>query len=351
MNRVNIAAAAAALLILGCAGEETESLPRKVVGTITVDPAPITQEVYRSARLEGVEEAIIIPAVGGRIEEVLVMEGDSVREGDPLVRLVTDRQISAGTSAAVAGINAARANNENAARNAERVRVLYEAGAVSEAELEGAQAMAEAAAAQLVQAQAGYRQAASLADNSYVNSPFTGVVGRVWAREGNMAGGSPLLSVSNSSTVIAEVLLPEKYLGEVEPGDPARAEVLTGDRINYPGVVTAASQSVDAVSGMVAVRVSFDNEGRLHSGQSARIAIGVRTSTDALSVPETALIREVDGYSLAVEKNGTVSIARVETGIRNMGFVEITSGLEPGDRVIVSGQHLVADGEEVEVLE
>lgn len=339
-------------LVTGCGDTVHAVEPVKIVRVLEVNPAPITQEVYRAARLEGVEEALIIPAVGGRIEEVLVLEGDTVEAGEPLVRLVTDHQVSAGTTAAIAGINAARANAENTQRNYERLQTLYDAGAVSEAQIEDAKTARESANAQLVQAQAGYRQALSTADNSYINSPFAGTVGRVWAREGNMAGGSPLLSISNSTSIVAEILLPEEHIRDLHVGLPARVELINENRDNYPGIVTAAARAVDPISGMVAVEVAFaNNEGLLFPGQSGRVAIGISTSENALSVPAVCLIGSTSGYQLALEKDGVVSIINVETGIRNMGYVEITSGLSQGDNVIFSGQQLVADGEYVEVKE
>ena len=353
MNRKSMVIGSMLLFaIAGCAGEETADSALRVVRVMEVTPEPITEEVYRSARLEGSEEAIIVPAAGGRIEQVLVSEGDSVLPGDPLVYLVTDRQVSAGTSAAVAGINAARANSENASRTLDRIQVLFEAGAVSESQLDGARALADAASAQLVSAQAGYSQAVSMAENCYINSPFAGVVGRVWAREGNMAGGGPLLSISNASSIRASVLLPEKYLGLVAAGQPARVELITGDRPNYPGVVTSASQSVDPISGMVAVEVNFPNpDGLIYPGQSGRVAIGVAVSQSALSVPEIALRRSSSGFTVAIESDGVVSIVPVETGIRSMGMVEVVSGLSSGDRVLIAGQYLVTPGERVEVQE
>ena len=121
---------------------------------------------------------------------MLVRKGARVNTGDPLVRLITDEQISAGTTSAVAGVNSARANTENADRTRTRLTFLYTAGAVSEQQLDGATAMSQVVNAQLVQSQAMYHQATSVADNSYITAPFSGTIGRTWAREGNMAGGA-----------------------------------------------------------------------------------------------------------------------------------------------------------------
>ncbi len=339
--------------LTGCNDEDVSVEEIAVVKVMEVTPMPITQEVYAVSRLEGEEDAIIVPAVGGRIEEVLVHEGDSVTAGEALVRLATDQQISAGTTAAVAGINAARANAENAERTYTRLTSLYEAGAISEQQLDGASALSQAAGAQLVQAQALYNQASSIADNSYINAPFSGTIGRIWAREGNMAGsGMPLLSIANGSSILARALLPERYINSLHADLPARAALTTDDQTNFPGTVIAAAKSVDPISGMVAVEARFPNtEQTLMPGMSARIAIGIQTTEDALSVPEIALRHTSSGNELALCKDGIAEVVQVNTGITSMGMVEITEGLNPGDLVIIQGQQSVTNGQSVEIWE
>ncbi len=102
----------------------------------------------------------------------------------------TDQQAGAGSSAALAALSAARANHENARANYDRLTALYEAGAVSVQDLDAVRTGLEAAGAQLAQAQAGYTQARALRDNAWIAAPFSGRVGRVWARAGNSASGA-----------------------------------------------------------------------------------------------------------------------------------------------------------------
>ena len=353
MKRIITTAAATLLVLAGCGGTQEPSPEVAVVRVMEVTPSPITQEVYAVARLEGEEDAIIVSAVGGRIEEVVVHQGDSVSEGDALVRLATDQQISANTTVAVAGINAARASADNAERTLTRLTSLYEAGAVSEQQLDGATAQSQAAQAQLVQAHALYSQAISVADNSFINAPFAGTIGRIWAREGNMAGsGSPLLSIANGSSIVARVLLPERYINQLRADLPARAALTSGDHTNFPGVVIAAARSVDPVSGMVSVEARFPNtEQALMPGMSARIAIGIETTEGALSVPEIALRHASTGNELALYKDGIAEIIPVSTGITSMGMVEITEGLSSGDLVIIQGQNGLNQGQAVTIRE
>jgi membrane fusion protein, multidrug efflux system len=339
------------VLIASACGKAGTQAARAVPVTVTIVQAgQITEEVYAPSRLEGAEEALIYPALGGRVLEVLVSEGDSVTSGDRLVRLATDTQISAGASAAQAGVAAARANETNASRTLERLQSLFEAGGVSQQELDGATAMYETARAGLQQAYAGAMQAGSVADNSFITAPFDGRVGRIWAREGNAVGGGPVISISNSSGLVARVLLPERYLPLLTPGLPAYVSITAYDGESFPGLVTAASRSVDPVSGLVPVEISFDNaEGRISPGMTGRVAVAVDTHEGALALPEIAFRRTAEGLDLVVARSGIARVVPVTAGISSRGMVEVTSGLSAGDSVIVEGQFRIADGDSVSI--
>ena len=158
---------AGTFLFLGCGPSRTEEEDPPVrVSVEVVEPVDISSIAFASARVEGLEEALIYALSPGKVEEVLVSEGDSVIAGQRVVRLNTDQQASAGTASAVAGISAAQANVDNASSNYRRMQSLYEAGAASEQQLESALASMEAAQAQLSQARAGYAQARTNMDNS-----------------------------------------------------------------------------------------------------------------------------------------------------------------------------------------
>jgi RND family efflux transporter MFP subunit len=250
-----------------------------------------------------------------------------------------------------ATIAAARANLDNAESSYQRIASLYEAGAVSEQEVDAAEAALESAEAQLQRAYAGNQQALGTRANAYIDAPFDGRIGRIWAQEGNMAGGGPILSIASSSALMARVLLPERYLPQLRENLPAYVSVTAYGGRNYPGVVSSAARSVDPVSGLVPVRIALDNAGgELMPGMTGRAAVAVRTVEDALVVPEIALRRTVEGFELVVAGEGRAEVVPVQTGISNRGRVQITSGLEPGDSVVVEGQFRVSDGDSVEVV-
>ncbi|PIE52239.1 hypothetical protein CSA37_07720 [Candidatus Fermentibacteria bacterium] len=349
----NIALVIPFLLLAACGLREEDEAQRVVRVQIQImEPSTISSETYANARLEGAQEALLFASMGGTVEEVLVAEGDQIESGQRLVRMDTDQQMSAGTSSALASISAARANAENARANYERMESLFEAGALSAQELDGVRVALEAAEAQLRQAQAGYTQARSARDNAWIVAPFSGTVGRVWARQGNMSGSQPLLSISGNNGVVARVLFPERDIFNIEAGQPAFVTVPALDNQSVPGVVTSVSPTVDPVSGQVSAEVRFDDpDGLLRAGFSGRVSVITCSKTDVMVLPMSVLRRTREGYQVAVEVDGHAELRYIETGLISQGNIEITSGVEPGDHVIILGQNSVVENGPVEVVD
>lgn len=343
---------AGVFLSIGCGpGQIDEEEPPVRVSVEVVEPFNISSIAYASARVEGLEEALIYALSPGKVEEVLVSEGDSVTAGQRLVRLNTDQQASAGTASAAAGISAAQANVDNASSNYRRIQSLYEAGAVSEQQLEGALASLEAAQAQLSQARAGYAQARTNRDNSWITAPFDGEIGRIWARVGNSSANTPLISISNNSVIVARILLPEEDLLDLKPGLPAYITISSLDNESFPGMVVSASSTVDQISGLVPVEVRFNETfGRLRPGMAGRVAVLTETFENSIAVRESILRRTHSGYQVVVIENGKSVIRDVQVGISSEGMVQIIAGLGVGDSLVVTGQTMIQDGFSVEVV-
>lgn len=341
-----------ALLVLACGPGGEEDVERVVrVKIQTIESSTISSEVYANTRLEGAQEALIYGSIPGTVQEVLVSEGDEVEAGARLIRMDTDQQVNAGTSAALASVSAARANAENARSNYARMESLFEAGALSEQELDGIGVALEAAEAQLNQAYAGYTQARSTRDNAWIVAPFSGKIGRVWAREGNMSGSTPLVSISGNGGVVAKVLLPESEIFNLQEGQAAYVTVPAIDQLSIPGIVTAVAPTVDPVSGQVSAEVRFDDlDNLLRPGLSGRVSIITESIPDAIVLPINVLRRTRNGYQVAVVVDGKADLREITTGLISQGNVQITSGIEVGDVVIVLGQNSVVQDGSVEVV-
>ncbi len=340
------------LLLAACGPGDQNDAERVVrVKVQTIEPSTISAEVYANARLEGSQEALIFASIPGSVEEVLVAEGDAIEAGVRLVKMDTDQQVNAGTTAALASVSAARANAENARSNYSRMETLFEAGALSAQELDGIGVVLEAAEAQLNQAYAGYTQARTTRDNAWIVAPFSGTVGRVWARAGNMSGSTPLLSITSNSGVVARVLLPESDIFSLEVGQAAYVTVSAMNQQSIPGIVTSVSPTVDPVSGQVAAEIRFDDpENLLRAGLAGRVSIVTESASETVVLPVSVLRRTRNGYQVATVENNKANLIDVSTGLISQGRVQITSGIEFGDQVIVLGQNSVIQGGSVEVV-
>jgi RND family efflux transporter MFP subunit len=261
-----------ALLLVACAGpgpgeqSDAAEADRQAEGAVT--PAAVTAP----ARLEASREALLFG--GGRIEEVLVEEGDSVIAGQLLVSLSGDAVVEGAVSASHEGLAAASLSAENRRLDYERCLELYDAGAISELELEGARAALEAAEAAFGAARAGLSGAVSGRTASVVQAPFDGVVGRIWANEGSLAGSEPLLMITGGGGFRARVLLPERELGRLSVGDPAVFSSTALPGMQIEGRVSSVSPALDPVTLLLPVEAVFtDSTGLLVPGLYGTVSI------------------------------------------------------------------------------
>jgi membrane fusion protein, multidrug efflux system len=263
---------AAVLVLLACRGED--AVPSGA------DPGPLPpdsasgepSEVAVSARLESEDEALLFGS--GRVTCIHVEEGDFVQSGQILVSLSGDAVVDGAVVAGRATADAARIEADNSERQLQRCLELFEAGAISEQDLEGARASAAAAGAMYRATMAEYAGSTSGRDASIVQAPFPGVVGRVWAREGSIAGQEPLLMLTGGEGFVARALLPERFLGTIEAGAPARFETEALPGTGFEAQVVSVSPSIDPVTCLLPVTVSIsDPDGRLASGLYGTIFI------------------------------------------------------------------------------
>jgi RND family efflux transporter MFP subunit len=256
---------AAILALLSCRGGDAVP-PASVSGQAPSEPTQTgAGEVIVSVRLESESEALLFGS--GRITGIFVEEGDSVFSGQSLVSLSGDAVVDGAVSAGREGVEAAGIAAANGRMDYQRCSDLYEAGAISELDLEGARTAMTAADAQYSAARAELSGAVSGRDASIVQAPFPGVIGRVWAREGCLAGSEPLVMITGGEGYLIRALLPERELGSVAPGDSAWFETGAVPGMRFSGSVTTVSPGIDPVTCLLAVTLAIeDPDGLLAPG-------------------------------------------------------------------------------------
>lgn len=181
-----------------------------------------------------------------------------------------------------------------------------------------------------------------------LRAPFDGQVGQVQAvQHTQLAANAPVLSVVDLSRFEVEIKVPESFARDLGIGMPA--ELTSGAGKPYPGAISAVSPEV--VNGEVTARIRFtaaQPEGlRQNQRLSARVLLGTRKNV--LKVERGPFV-EQSGGRYAYVMDGRTAIRRpVQLGLSSLGEVEIRSGLQPGDRVVVSGSDLFGDAQRVTI--
>lgn len=179
-----------------------------------------------------------------------------------------------------------------------------------------------------------------------LRAPFDGQVGQVQATQHtNVVANAPILGVVDLSRFEIEIKVPESFARELTIGMPAQ---LTGGSGQFAGEISAVSPEV--VAGEVNARIRFADKQPQGLRQSQRMQARVLLDTrrNALKIERGPFVEQGNGYVYVMD--GSHAVRRpVKLGVSSLGEVEILSGLQPGDRVVVSGSDLFGDAERVSI--
>jgi RND family efflux transporter MFP subunit len=288
--------------------------------------------------------------VGGRLAEIEVEVGDLVEKGDLLARL-DDERLRIAWDLARAEVEMARANLEKSRRDAERQVNLYEGQVTSEYSLEQADLKAQIDAGQLKVSQARLAVAArDLADSSIV-SPVGGEVTRRHVEVGELVeAGTSLFDIAKIDRVKVVVHVSELEITRLRKGQEAEISVDGHPGVVFLGTVNTVSAQANPQTRAFPVEILAVNDRaeKLLPGFIGRARIRGRSFEDAISLPEEVVVQRDGGPVVFVATGDTASARSVETGFADRGRVVITKGLKSGDRVIVTGQQSLRNGDTIQ---
>ena len=180
-----------------------------------------------------------------------------------------------------------------------------------------------------------------------LRAPFDGQVGQVQATQRtNVIANAPILGVVDLSRFEIEIKVPESFARDLAIGMPA--QLTSGSGQPFPGEISAVSPEV--VNGEVNARVRFADKQPEGLRQSQRMSVRVLLDTrkDVLKVERGPFVEQSNGQ-VYVMQGGTAVRRPVELGVSSLGEVEIKSGVQPGDRIVVAGSDLFGDAERVSI--
>jgi HlyD family secretion protein len=196
------------------------------------------------------------------------------------------------------------------------------------------------------QAEAELNEQLDLLSRTTVTAPFDGVVTEFYAAEGMRltAGSGEVCELLDIRYLIAEVGVPEAYLGSIQMQD--RSEVsIAGSQQSVLGLVVAINGKVDPESRTFRIRVAIDNLDRhFKAGQFAAVSLPLGGRTDRLVVPSTAVVLKEGEPNVFIHEQGRVRQRPVTVGLADAEFTEIVDGLVAGEEMVTHDPTLLSDG-------
>ena len=337
--------------------------PPMPVNVATVESVDIATWDEFSGRLEAIDRVDVRSRVAGAVQSIHFTEGALVRRGDLLVT-IDPAPYAAEVERAQAQVVAARARVNYARSEGERARRLWEESAIAQRELDervNAQLESEA---NLKAAEAALQSARLNHSYTEVRAPVPGRVGRLEVTAGNLVAAGPgapvlttLVSVSPiyasfdaDEQVVAQALA-ERGSGVADPRAkleriPVEMGIASSDGTPLRGRLQLVDNQVNAKSGTVRVRAVFDNPGgTLMPGQYAKLRMGRAKTTPALLINERAVGTDQNKkYVMVVGADNTAAYREVSLGASAQGLRVVSSGLNPGERVVVAGLQRIRPG-------
>lgn len=329
------------------AEQATATVATTPVEVIAANPRDLVDEIAVAGRLRALHEADVVAEVSGRVDEILADVGTVVTKGQPLARL-DDAELGLQVRQAQAGLSAAKAARDGAARDLAGALSVAEVGGVSEAQLVASKSRAAAADAQVEQADATLGLARARLADAVIRAPFAGVVvRRATDIGGQVSPGMPVFGVADLSRLELVLDVDERVAAALRAGDPVG---VTSDTVeDLPeGTVQTVSPMLDAVSHKARVVVSLAYVPGLfgHGGATARFRLG--RAEGAIAVPSGAILDDKGDRVVYLLEGAVARRTVVKAGVRDGDWIQVT-GVTAGASVIVTGNAYLSDGAAVTV--
>jgi RND family efflux transporter MFP subunit len=347
---------ALAVAISGCAGNSNSdtpaaggpaAFPPMDVMSITIAPKAVAQTSEYVATIRSLRSTTIQPQVEGIVRQIFVRAGDQVRAGQPLVQIDPDKQQA--TVSTTESTRVARdADLAYARQQLARMQKLFEAGAVSRAELEQAETAAKTAQAQLDTVAAQIRESQVELQYYRVTAPSAGIVGEIAIRAGDrVTQATEITTIDQAQGLEAYVNVPLERANQLRPGLTIELLDAEGQIISSDPVTFIAPRADDATQSVLVKATLRRPSTSLRVMQYVRARV-VWSNEPRLTVPIVALNR-VNGqyFAFVVESGAQGDVARQRPVMIGQVIGEeyvVTGGLTAGDRVIVSNLQKLGDG-------
>ena len=361
------------VLMAGC-GKSADSTPASAsrppaqVGVVTVTQGDVSLITELPGRLEASRVAQVRARAAGILQKQLFREGSDVKVGQALFAIDSAPYVAAVASAR-AGQARAEANVGQATALVDRYKPLVEANAISKQDYANAVAAQKQAQADVAVGKANVQTASINLGYAAVKAPISGRIGRALVTEGALVGQgeatqlaviqqiNPLyvnFTQSASETMKLRAAMESGQLKRAGGADAASVRILLEDGTEYasPGRLLFSDLTVDATTGQIMLRAEVPNPGgQLLPGLYVRVRLEQAQATNAITLPQQAVMRTAQGDTvMVVAPDGKVAPRTIKIGSAKGTQWVVLDGLKTGEQVMVDGFQKLQGGAPVKAV-
>jgi RND family efflux transporter MFP subunit len=296
----------------------------------------LSENVVATGTLEASEVLTVVSETQGKIIQVYREKGDRVSAGDLIVK-VDDEVIAA-------NVLTAEANYEQFQKDVERLTRLAEQNAVTKRDLEQTSIGLKKAKADLTNA----RKALS---NTSIKAPITGYINNDFVTVGQfLGGGSQVCEIVNNNKLKLNIRVSEREVYKIRKGQNVSIHIAVFPDKKFNGTITSIAEKADAAMKFnVEITISNNSQIQLKSGLYAEALLPVKNEEKYI-IDKRCIVGSMEKPTVFVVQDGKAVRRELTIGASNDKQVEVLTGLNDGEQVIVSGQLNLKEGNEVNVI-
>lgn len=336
------------------AATQLTSAPQPAAPPIKVTGAPVVEQrmpeyLTLTGSLRASQESEVAADASGKVTTTFVERGQKVKQGDVLAVLdARGASITASQAAAQTGL--ARAQLDQAQKECDRVKALFQSGAISQAEFDRTTSQCQTTQFSAAAAQAQQQNAQKIVGDSIIRAPFGGIVGERYVNVGQYVQASTkIVSLYAPDPLRLELTVPEANVGSIKPDQPVKFGVASfGDDQEFTGTVKFISPNVRATTRDLVIEALVPNdEGKLRPGMFAVAKLVVREKMLPV-VPSAGIKKDETGARVYVIADKRIAERLVQLGAEKDGVTAVIAGVKPGETVVSQLTPDVRDGATVQ---
>ena len=317
------------------ASQTISEVPVKIVSPQT---GTISKQISATGIVSATEELMVLSETQGKVKKIYKNVGDRVQKNEVIVE-VDDETIAA-------NVLVAEANFEQQKKDIERMERLEQGSAIAKHDLEKARIGLKKAEADLITARKALR-------DTKIKAPISGIVNKRLVENGQfVAGGMPICEIVNTAKLRIWVKVPEKDIFKLAKGQAVNVTIPAFPGKTFSGKINSIGEKADNAMKFDA-EVVMDNQSgdqRLKAGLFSEVQIPVEAS-ETILIEKTAITGSMKNPTVFVVEGDKAVKKEIITNESDEKFVEVVSGLKKEDKVVVSGQLNLNDGDRVKIIQ